>query len=253
MAVYRRTFNEQTIQFWEKENMNQYAQPSATPSAVGYADQDIRAKFIMKTYHHLFGSIILFVLIEMMLFKTGAAESMARFMLGTSWMIFLGAFMVVGWLASHTAHSAQTKGVQYAALIGFVVAEAVIFVPLLWLANSFAPGAINSAAVVTMMGFTGLTAVAWFTRKDFSFLGAFLKWAMIVALVAIVGGAIFGFQLGTWFMVLMVGLAGAAILYDTSNILHHYSEDRYVGAALSLFSSVMMMFWYVLQLFMSRD
>ena len=52
----------------------------------------------------------------------------------------------------------------------------------------------------------------------------------------------------------MVGLAGAAILHDTSNVLHHFPEDRYVGAALELFASVALMFWYVLRLFMSsRD
>jgi FtsH-binding integral membrane protein len=51
----------------------------------------------------------------------------------------------------------------------------------------------------------------------------------------------------------MVGLAGAAILYDTSNILQRYPEDRYVGAALQLFASVAMMFWYMLRIFMSRD
>jgi len=48
-------------------------------------------------------------------------------------------------------------------------------------------------------------------------------------------------------------LAGAAILFDTSNILRTYPEDRYVSAALQLFASVALMFWYVLRLFMSRD
>ena len=90
-------------------------------------------------------------------------------------------------------------------------------------------------------------------RKDFSFLGAFLRWAMVLALVAIVGGVLFGFELGTWFSVAMVGLPGAAILYDTSNIIHHFPEDRYVGAALELFASVALMFCYVLSLFLSRD
>lgn len=53
--------------------------------------------------------------------------------------------------------------------------------------------------------------------------------------------------------VAMVALAGGAILYDTSNLLHHFSEDRYVGAALELFASVALRSWYVLRLFMSRD
>ena len=78
-------------------------------------------------------------------------------------------------------------------------------------------------------------------------------WGGVLALVAILGGIFFGFELGTWFSVAMIGFAGGAILYDTSNVLHHYPEDRYVGAALRLFASVAMMFWYVLRLFMSRD
>ena len=94
--------------------------------------------------------------------------------------------------------------------------------------------------------------VVFLTRKDFSFLRGILMWGGIVALVLIAGGAIFGFNLGTYFSVAMVALAGASILYDTSNVLHHYPEDRYVGAALSLFASVAMMLWYVLRLFLSR-
>src|SRR6202000_2743504 len=58
-----------------------------------------------------------------------------------------------------------------------------------------------------------------------------------------------GFQLGTWFSVAMIGFAGAAVLYDTSNIIHVYPEDRYVAAAMPLFASIALMFWYVLRLF----
>jgi FtsH-binding integral membrane protein len=95
--------------------------------------------------------------------------------------------------------------------------------------------------------------VAFVTRKDFSFLRGVLMYGGILALVGIVSALLFGFELGTWFSVAMVGLAGAAILYDTSNILQRYPEDRYVGAALQLFASVAMMFWYMLRIFMSRD
>jgi Inhibitor of apoptosis-promoting Bax1 len=102
-------------------------------------------------------------------------------------------------------------------------------------------------------GFRGADGRRVHTRKDFSFLGSLLRWGGILALVAIVAGAIFGFQLGTFFSVAMVGLAGASILYDTSNVLHHYSEDSHVAAALELFASVALMFWYVLQLFMSSS
>lgn len=215
--------------------------------------EDARATFLTRTYIHLFGAIIAFVLIEVGLFTSGLAEPIARSMLSVNWLFILGGFMIVSWFASRAAFSAKSMAAQYAALGAFVFAEALIFVPMLYIANAYAPGAIESAAMVTLIGFAGLTAVAFLSRKDFSFLGGMLKWGMVVALVAIVGGVIFGFNLGTWFSVAMVGLAGAAILYDTSNIIRHFPEDRHVGASLQLFASVALMFWYVLRIFLSRD
>ncbi len=214
---------------------------------------EARSTFIVRTYNHLFGAIVLFVLLELLYFQAGIAEPLARAMLSVNWLFVLGAFMVVAWLASRLAHTATSRGAQYAGLLALVVAQSLIFVPLLFVANYYAPGAISSAAIVTLVGFAALTAIAFLTRKDFSFLGGILRWAGFVALGLIAAGLIFGFQLGTFFSVAMVAFAGAAILYDTSNVIHHFPEDRYVGAALELFASVALMFWYILQLFISRD
>src|SRR6266511_2351205 len=116
-----------------------------------------RATFVSRTYAHLFGAILSFTLIEMFLFNTGLAETIARALLGVSWLLVLGGFVVVSWLASRTAHVAASKAAQYAALAGFVVAEAIIFVPLLFIADRVAPGVITSAVAVTFVGFTGLS------------------------------------------------------------------------------------------------
>lgn len=221
---------------------------------IGRSQVDERAAFIVKTYNHLFGAIALFALIEIGLFTTGIADAMALAMLGKSWLLVMGGFILVGWLASRTAHTATSLGAQYAALVGYVVAEAIVFVPLLYIANQVAPGAIKSAAVVTLLGFGGLTAIAFTTRKDFSFLGGFIRWGGIMALVLVVAAVLFGFNLGTFFSVAMVGLAGASILYDTSSVMREFPTNRYVAASLQLFASVALMFWYVLRLFMSsRD
>ncbi|MEM1043362.1 MAG: Bax inhibitor-1 family protein [Bacteroidota bacterium] len=214
---------------------------------------EARAAFVTRTYLHLFGAILLFTGIEVALFKSGLAFPIAEAMLSVNWLLVLGGFVIVSWFASRTAHSALSPAAQYAALGGFVFAQAIIFVPLLYIANTVAPGVIGSAAWVTLLGFTGLTAVAVLTGKDFSVLGGLLKWGFIVAIVAIVAGVLFGFELGTWFSVAMIGLAGAAILYDTSKILRDYPEDRHVAASLELFASVALMFWYVLRLMMSRN
>ena len=73
----------------------------------------------------------------------------------------------------------KTSGV----LVGFVVAEAIIFVPLLAIAMALQPGIVESAVGVTLLGTGGLTAVAFITRKDFSFLRSILVWGGVLALV----------------------------------------------------------------------
>ncbi len=225
-------------------------------SAVWAKSAETRAAFIAKTYFHLFGAIIAFTMIEVAIFNSGSAARITDAMMHMpgGWLFVLGGFMLVSWIASRAAHTAASAVAQYAALALFVVAEAVIFVPVLHIANRYFPGVISSAAVVTLIGFTGLTLVAFHTRRDFSFLRGLLMWGGMCALLMIIGGAIFGFTLGPVFSVAMICFAGGAILYDTSNILHHYPEDRYVGAALELFASVALMFWYVLRLLMAlRD
>lgn len=231
--------------------MNTHDQPYPSAPAAAY-NVEARSSFITKTYLHLFGAIGIFTLIEVFLFQSGLAVPIARAMTGVSWLFVLGGFMVVSWLASRVASTAASLPAQYAALGGFILAEALIFVPLLYLAESRAPGVIGSAAGATMIGFGALTGIVFYTRKDFSFLRGLLVWAGFIALAAIVVAVLFQVTLGVWFSVGMVALAGGAILYDTSNVLHHYPEDRYVGAALQLFASVALMFWYVLRLFMRR-
>jgi FtsH-binding integral membrane protein len=231
--------------------MGTYVPPQTVPYA---AAQEARAAFITRTYLHLLGAVLAFVGIEAWLFTSGLAADIATSLLGVNWLWVIGGFVVVSWLASRVAHGASSPVAQYLALTGFVVAEAIIFVPLLFVAQAVAPGTIESAALITAVAFTALTGIVFATRQDFSFLRSIVMWGMLVALLVIVAGAIFGFQLGTFFSVAMVGIAGAAILYDTSNVLHHFPEDRHVGAALELFASVALMLWYVLRLLISlRD
>lgn len=213
-----------------------------------------RERFISKTFNHLGGAILAFTAIEVVLFKTGIAEVLAQVMRHLPWFLILGAFMLIGWLASRAAHTVESLPLQYAALGAYIVAEAIIFIPILYIANEVAPGAIATAGLVTVLATVGLVGIAYVSKKDFSFLGSVLKWCGLVALVLIACGMIFGFQLGLFFCVAMVAFAGASILYDASNIIHHYPEDRYVGASLQLFASVALMFWYVLRIVMKlRD
>jgi len=226
-----------------------FSRPGAQAAAVGVEQlAAMRADFLKRVYGHLAAAIGVFILLEVLLFSSGLAMPIANAMFGVNWLLVLGGFMLAGWLGRSFAYKADSLTSQYVGLGIYVLAQAIIFVPLLVLANYYAPGAIGSAALITLIGFTLLTMLALSMRRDFSVLGGLLKWAGIVALLAIVGGVIFGFELGTWFSVGMVALAGAAVLFDTQRILTTYRDDQYVGGALELFASIALMFWYVLRI-----
>ena len=210
-----------------------------------------RREFLFKTYGHLLGAIVAFVVLELIYFATGIAETVAGALLSVPWLMVLGGFMVVGFVARGFAASPRSRGMQYAGLGGYVVAESIIFIPLLYVANSLAPGTITAAATFTIIAFVGLTVIAFTSGQDFTLLGGFLRWGGVLALLAIVGSVLFGFSLGGLFCLAMVGLAGVAILYDTSRALVAYQDDNYVGASLELFASVALMFWYALS-FLNR-
>ena len=207
-----------------------------------------REVFLVRTYAHLLGAVLAFVALEVAYFRTGIAYRIAVALLSVNWLLVLGAFVLVSWLAREMASRVEGRSLQYAGLGLYVAAESIIFAPLLYVADHYAPGSIRSAAILTVMGFVGLSVIAFVSRKDFSFLRGLLQWAGVVAIVAIVGAVLFGAVLGTWFSVAMVGLAGVAILFDTSAILRSFPEGRHVGAALELFASVALLFWYMVRL-----
>lgn len=231
------------------------AMPLSVP--VASLEADARATFLVKVYQHLAAAVVAFVLFETLLFATGLAETIYDLVSGSggSWLIMLGGFMVVNWLATSAAHDILNPSRQYTGLFGLAAAEAVIFAPFLFYVFNVEGGGavtVGSAAVVTALGFGGLTVVGLVTRTDLSFIRPLLLWGGVMALVLIGAALLFGLELGVWFSLAMIGLAGASILYQTQAIMRRYPEEAYVGAAVQLFASVMMLFWYVLRLFTRR-
>jgi hypothetical protein len=69
-----------------------YGNPyAATTRAASQALIDSRARFIVRTYNHLFLAIFAFAAIEFGLFASGLAPVIAQALAGTSWLIVLGA------------------------------------------------------------------------------------------------------------------------------------------------------------------
>lgn len=215
-----------------------------------------RTSFLRKTYAHLAGAIALFIGIEAFLLTAvpeATLQSVVRMLTAGqwSWLIVLGAFMFVSWIAQSWANSGSSRGMQYMGLGLYTVAEAVIFLPLLYIASRFYGDAIPVAGIMTAIMFGGMTIVTLITKADFSWMGRYLAWGGLLAMGLIICSILFGFNIGIFFTGAMIALASGYILYHTSNVLHHYREDQYVAAALALFASVALLFWYILQFVMS--
>jgi len=230
-----------------------YANPYTIAAEAAPSD---RARFIRHTYAHLGLAILAFIGVEWVLLQQSWAAGFIRTMTGgMGWLLVLGAFMLVSSIANRLASSGSSRGTQYAGLGLFILAEAIIFMPLLYVASAYAGDrqVIMKAGITTACIFGGLTLTAFATRKDFSFFRGFLMVGGFVALGIIVVSILFGFNLGTIFAGAMAIFASVSILYNTSNIIHHYRTDQYVSASLALFASVALLFWYILQIFMRRD
>ena len=223
---------------------------------VARAGEDERANFIKRTYVHLAGAIAVFALLETVLIQTGMGAKLATLIFsagGFGWLIVMGLFMVVSTVANNWALSGVSREKQYMGLGLFIIAEAIIFTPLIYMALLRDPSGtlLQNAAVVTAALVGGLTFTAFSTKINFSFMGRFLMIGGFVAMGIIVAAILFKFSLGLWFSGAMILFAAGSVLYSTSNIIHEYHTEQHVAASLSLFSSVGLLFWYILQFMMS--
>ena len=221
-----------------------------------YADNVEKAEFYKKTYLHVALAFLGFILVEALFLNTPAIVNIGLQMTqGWTWLIVLGAFMFITNYAENMAIKTTDKKTQYAGFVLYIVAEAFIFVPLLYIAmaSTGVYSILNQAFLVTLFLFVALTAVVFITGKDFSFLKTAITVGSIVAIGIIIAGIAFGFNLGLVFSGFMVLLAAGSILYQTSNMIHRYSSDQYVAASIGLFALFMLMLWYIIQFFLSRD
>lgn len=234
------------------ENNLNYSIPVAQESEL------IQVQFYKKTYANLAAGVLLFLVFEAVLLNTPiVVHSMMNFIGsgGYSWLIVLGVFMGVTYFAQSITYKSASRAKQYAGYGLYVLAQAFIFVPIVYVAISMTGdySILTQAGVLTLALFGGLTGVVFGSNINFSFLRTILVLGSFLALGAIIAGIFFGFNLGLGFSFAMVALASGSILYSTYQLKNEFSSDQYIGAALSLFASLMLLLWYILRILMNRS
>lgn len=234
-----------------------YAIDTYPGQTVAAAPASARASFIRRTYGHLLGAVLAFVGIEAALLQTNLGVEFLQMLRvsNLAWIGLMVLFVAGGYAAQALARSRNAPAVQYAGLGLYVLLEAVIFLPILTIATHAPQYAGKDlplqAGIVTLLVFGGLTVTVFLSGKDFSFLGPILGVLAWVSLGVVIAAVLFGYTPGLLFCGVMIALAAGFIVYDTSNVMHHYGTDQHVAASLELFASVALLFFYVLRLFMA--
>jgi len=252
-----------------------FAQTAARPIAGAVATLGVsdRVAFLRKTYGLLGVALVGFAVVTagMMRFATETSLRFSGWALNgrLNWLLVLGVFMVVGYIARRLAFSETSRGLQLLGLGLYIFVQSALLQPLLWilifrfgdramlssgvLISGQAGSILMQAVVITLAIFIGLTLTVFITKKDFSFLRGALTIASFAVLGVILASMLFGFSLGALFCGAVILILAGYILYETSLVMSRFPPTAYVAAALMLFSTIATLFWYVLQLLMSLN
>ncbi len=79
-----------------------------------------------------------------------------------SWLIVMGLFMGASWLAQSLAQSGTSKAMQYAGLGIYIVAQAIVFVPMIWIAITYSSWNVLPMAAIMTLGLFSVSPGWWF-------------------------------------------------------------------------------------------
>ena len=168
-------------------------------------------------------------------------------------LLLVAAWMGIGYIAQKVRHKPVVNAIAYAAyalFTGFVISGLVVVAMIVAEMNGAPTGTyIYQALGLTVLSFAGLTAYAYFTKRDFSFMGGMLT----VALVTLIGLSIMSFFIESTFLHLAISALGILvfsgyILFDTQKILKTYPANEHVAASLTLFLDFVLLFMHILRL-----
>jgi modulator of FtsH protease len=152
----------------------------------------------------------------------------------------------------------RDKAIGYGFVYGFCFISGITIYPTIaYYATAHGTGLVTDAFMLTAISFAALTLYAYWSKRDFSFLGGFL----MVGLITIIGFSLIGMFTGGFggTLGLVIAIAGILlfsgfILYDISQYRHGLADRDIPLAVLSLYLNFINLFLFFLRLLgISRD
>ncbi len=181
-------------------------------------------------------------------------ESPALASIARLWPLWIGAWYGLQWFGDRIARAGSAAG--YALLGGFVVVTACIAGPTITVYAASAGGAqiVVNAFALASFTFGGLTLYVLFRKEDFSWMGGALSMACLLLIGVGLLSIFMPFPTtgSLIFSGVSVVVISAIILYETSNILHHYSTAQAPLAAARIYAAFFALFLHLLRILSSR-
>jgi len=228
-----------------------FTKVEVAPNAAIARPVEERLAYIRRVYGWMFAAVGVTVMGVAIAIESGLAESILRAGL------FMNILLLVAWiggayLVQKVRHVETWNVVAFAAYALFtgIVISSLIFVAIIMAqGQGKAAGTyVMQAGVLTLIAFGSISAYAFFTKRDFSWLRGMLTVGLIVLLVAIVAGF---FIQSTAFHIAMsafgVMLFAGFTLYDTQKVLKTHPTNEHVAGAMTLFLDFVLLFVYILR------
>ena len=169
--------------------------------------------------------------------------AMGRFFFWPIILVYFGTFF---WAQKVSTRKPQNR---YAYAAFTFVAVIIAGMAMIAATQAAGPGIVLTAFAMTAADFLILSAVAHFSKKDFSFLGNFIAVGLGVAMVAILIGLFVHVEIFHLLISAIIVIAcSAKILWDTSRMLQTGDYSDAAGFDLSLFISLLNIFINLLRL-----
>lgn len=170
--------------------------------------------------------------------------------IGTYWIIAIAGLIVLFALN----FAIQVQGLNLFLLYLFTFLEGMALSPIIRVYIANAPNILGEAFLITALTTLALAGYSWTTKRDFSRLGDYLFFGVILLIVASLVGLLFGGIFHTTLFGLIISVLGIAIF--SGYVLYYVQRAKTmadtlpnaIGLTVSLFITVLNLFLYILEL-----
>jgi FtsH-binding integral membrane protein len=169
---------------------------------------------------------------------------------GTYWIIAIAGFVVLIILQ----FVIQRPGLNLFLLYLFTFLEGLSLSPILAYYLAYQSNILGQAFLITAVSSFGLAAYAWLTKRDFSRLGDYLFFGLILLLVTSLIGLFFSSFFQTTIIQLIISFFGVALF--SGYVIYYVQRGKYmadtmpnaIGLTISLFLTVLNLFLFILRI-----